>query len=79
MKKVIVVDGGTVLGEGAVMRRNGDMAMVLMDCGIKLCVNIKRVDLIEKEKILSEQGEKGEQDPGQATGQANGIGCAYAQ
>ena len=53
MKKVIVVDGGTVLGEGAVMRRNGDMAMVLMDCGIKLCVNINRVDLIEKEKILS--------------------------
>jgi len=73
MKKVIVVDGGTILGEGAVMRRNGDMAMILMDCGIKLYVNVKRVELIEQE-------EKGAgQATGQITEQANEIGCAYVR
>jgi hypothetical protein len=46
-RRVIVVDGGTVIGKGVVTAMNGEMACVRMEGGETLRLDTNQVDLIE--------------------------------
>lgn len=47
-RRVIVVDGGTVIGRGVVTATSGEMAVVRMENGETLRLDINQVDLIEE-------------------------------
>jgi hypothetical protein len=45
-KNIILIDGGTVCGEGYVKDVWRDWILVVLDCGHTLLINLKRVEII---------------------------------